>query len=70
MSSIEALTARRRVLEAELQTEVLAARAKGCSWATIAQALGCSKQNAHKRYGPRSSTAAQDPLSDPLFDVG
>lgn len=66
-SRIQALAGRRQIIDAELQTEVLAARVKGCSWQAIADALGCSKQNAHKRYGPKPQKLEDLPLSDPLF---
>lgn len=64
-SSLEALEARRQVLDAELRAEVLSARAKGASWQAIATALGCSKQNVHKKYGPPSSKVKCDKCTTP-----
>lgn len=37
--------------EAEVADAVTAARAEGCSWASIAAMLGVSKQTAQTRYG-------------------
>lgn len=39
--------------EAKLAEAVAAARAEGCSWASIAAMLGVSKQTAQHRYGTR-----------------
>jgi hypothetical protein len=66
-SRLQALADRRRILGEELQSEVIAARSKGSSWQAIADALGCSKANAHKKYGPKPQKFEDLPLSDPLF---
>lgn len=53
---------------AEISTAVPQARAAGASWADIANALGVTKQAAHKQYGPKPIPFDEIPLSDPLFD--
>jgi hypothetical protein len=55
-------------LAEELPRVVAESRAAGASWAAIAERLGTSPQNAHKRFRKRVAPVADLPLSDPLFD--
>lgn len=72
MTSITDQLADVRRRAADLRTEerslVAQARRDGCSWSTIAQALGISPQACHRRYRERAPDIESRPLSDPLFD--
>lgn len=48
---IRELTSHVRDIERELAVEVRRARVRGMSWQAIADALGVSRQAAHKRFG-------------------
>ncbi|MEV4894930.1 hypothetical protein ACIBHY_09170 [Nonomuraea sp. NPDC050547] len=51
--ALRATTALRREIERMEAVQVRRARVAGLPWATIADAIGVSKQAAHKKYGRR-----------------
>lgn len=55
-------------LEKQIPSLVAEARDGGASWAAVGRALGCSAQNAHRRFGPARKDINTLPLSDPLFN--
>jgi len=63
------LRGRLEYLQELLPLTVAEARAAGASWQQIGEALGMTKQSAHKRFAGDRPDIEQLPLSDPVFDV-
>ena len=55
LSTINDLRVQIAEAQEAIAAEVAVARANGATWREIGQALGTSRQNAEKRFGPRSS---------------
>jgi hypothetical protein len=50
LEALAELAATRQQLEAETELQVRRARVQGCSWESIAAALGVSRQAVHRKY--------------------
>lgn len=61
--SLGAIAALRRRLDALESDGVDAALKAGCSWRVIAEAIGVSRQSAHRKHAPRVAAAEQTPVA-------
>lgn len=52
LDAIRHQRAEARAIDCAIAAEVVVARANGASWQQIGDALGTTRQNAQKRYGP------------------
>ena len=60
LDGLAAIAALRRRLEEQADHLALTARRQGASWATIAEALGMTKQGAHQHWGRITASAGWD----------